>query len=171
MKKISFDFDGTLEFNEVQEFAKELIEKGYNVCILTTRFSDPTRYNFNATKLHQRLFDVAKGLGIEEIHFTEYEFKYKSIDSYGIDIHLDDDYRDEVYVINKYCKAKAVLYGYGWKKEFEKVLKDVSGSPHQPFIKLKNSTEKILKREAKKWNKEAKKEAEIWKNFSNKRMR
>lgn len=121
-KKISFDFDGTLEFKEVQDYAKELKKRGYEICILTTRFSDPSKYNFDATEAHQHLFDVAKDIGIEEIHFTEFEFKYKSIDSFGIDIHLDDDYRDEVFMINKYCKAKAILFGYGWKKEFEEEL-------------------------------------------------
>jgi len=125
MKKISFDFDGTLEFKEVQKVVKDLIKRGYTVCILTTRFSDPSKYNFDVTKEHQELFDVAKDIGIEEIHFTDMEYKWMSIDSYGIDIHLDDDYRDEVFMINELCKAKAVLYGYGWKKEFEKVLKEL----------------------------------------------
>lgn len=125
MKKISFDFDGTLEYKEVQDYAKELIERGYKVCILTTRFSDPSRYNFDATEAHQHLFDIAKEIGIEEIHFTEFEFKFKSIDKYGIDVHLDDDYRDEVFMINKFCKAKAILFGYEWKKEFEEELKEI----------------------------------------------
>lgn len=122
MKKVSFDFDGTLEYIEVQDVAKDLIKRGYEVCILTTRFSDPSKYNFDATEAHQQLFDVAKDVGIEEIHFTEYEYKYKTIDSFGIDIHIDDDYRDEVFVINKTCRARAILYGYGWVKELEESL-------------------------------------------------
>ena len=120
MIKVSFDFDSTLEFKEVQEFAKDLIERGYHVCILTTRYEDPSKYSFD---VHQHLFDVAKKLGITEIHFTNMEWKYKTIDDYGIAIHLDDNYRYEVYIINKYCKTKAVHYSYGWKIEFEKMLK------------------------------------------------
>ena len=122
--KISFDFDGTLEYTDVQNVARDLIKRGYDVCILTTRFSDPSKYNFDVTEAHQHLFDVAKELGIDEIHFTEYEYKYKTIDSFGIDIHIDDDYRDEVFVINKMCKAKAILYGYGWLKELEDLIED-----------------------------------------------
>lgn len=120
--KISFDFDGTLEYTDVQNVAKDLIKRGYDVCILTTRFSDPSKYNFDATEEHQHLFDVAKEIGIEEIHFTEFEYKYKTIDDFGIDIHIDDNYRDEVFVINKMCKAKAILYGYDWLKELEDEL-------------------------------------------------
>jgi hypothetical protein len=124
-KKISFDFDGTLEFKLVQEYAKDLINRGYNVCILTTRYSDPTKYKNNiffSMDKYQYLFDVAKEIGIEEIYFTEFEWKYKTIDNYGIDIHIDDNYRNEVYVINKYCKARAVLYGYNWTKEVDELL-------------------------------------------------
>ena len=30
--RVSFDFDGTLEFQHTQDYAKELIEKGVEVC-------------------------------------------------------------------------------------------------------------------------------------------
>jgi len=122
MAKVSFDFDGTLEFKEVQDVARDLIKNGHIVCILTTRFSDLSKYTFDVTKAHQHLFDVAKDIGITEIHFTEFEWKYKSIDIFNIDIHLDDDYRDEVFMINKYCRATAILFDYGWEKELYKLL-------------------------------------------------
>jgi restriction endonuclease Mrr len=38
--KISFDFDSTLDREDVQEFAKELVEKGHDVWITTSRFSN-----------------------------------------------------------------------------------------------------------------------------------
>jgi hypothetical protein len=120
--KISFDFDGTLEFKEVQNYAKSLINRGYHVCILTTRFSDPSNYNFDATEDFRYMYKVAHDLEISEIYFTEYEDKYLHIDKYDIDLHLDDNYRDEVYVINKCCKARAVLYQPGWKNEFENAI-------------------------------------------------
>lgn len=121
--KISFDFDGTLSFKDAQDFAKELIKKGYKVCILTTRYSDPSYYNFDATKEHQELFDVARECGIEEIYFTEFQWKTKSIDDYNIDVHIDDNYREEVSVINYKNKARAILYGMpNWK---EKVYKEI----------------------------------------------
>jgi hypothetical protein len=36
--KISFDFDGTLEFTEVQEVAKELIEQGHDVFYINIKY-------------------------------------------------------------------------------------------------------------------------------------
>jgi len=128
MLKISFDFDGTLEFKDVQEYAKELIERGYNVCILTTRYSDPSKYNFDATEQYKYFYDVANELGITEIHFTEYQFKFNHIDKFNIDIHLDDNFRDEVFAINDRCKAKAILYrDYKWKDKMEEEIKKLEG--------------------------------------------
>lgn len=106
--KISFDFDGTLENKEVQKVAKDLIQLGYQICILTTRYSDPKNYYFPVS--HDDLYRVAKELGITEINFTEYQFKSGFIDKFGIDVHLDDNYDDEVSVINAKCMAKAVGY-------------------------------------------------------------
>lgn len=127
--KISFDFDGTLEMREVQMVAKDIIDRGiFDVCILTTRYKDPMNYPWAksdpayAKTLHDELYKVAKELGITEIHFTDYEFKTGHIDKYGIDVHLDDNYRDEVYVINEKNKANAIHYNYGWKKRFYEAI-------------------------------------------------
>lgn len=131
--KISFDFDGTLEMREVQEMAQEMIDRGHDVCILTTRYSDPSSYrawkyedNRAALRgLHNELLEVARNLGITEIHFTEWEWKTTVIDNYNIDIHIDDNFRDEVAVINHNNKAKAIFYDYGsssWKRELYNLL-------------------------------------------------
>jgi len=129
--KVSFDFDGTLSRNDVQEVAKDVISRGlFEVCILTTRYSDPSNYHdlWNGSEAgkqylleqHRELFDVAKKVGITEIHFTEFEWKTNFVDKLGIDVHLDDNYREEVSVINWKNKAKAICCDYGqqWKKEF-----------------------------------------------------
>lgn len=122
--KISFDFDSTLDHAEVQAVAKELIEKGYNVCILTTRYSDVTKYHFPATNAD--LFKVAETLGIKEINFTEYRWKFEVIDSLGITIHVDDNWRDEVHPINDACKARAVAFD-SWNKEWiDELHKEIS---------------------------------------------
>ena len=42
--KVSFDWDGTLEIMHVQEYAKELIERGIEVWIVTSRFSDDEKF-------------------------------------------------------------------------------------------------------------------------------
>ena len=38
--KVSFDFDGTLSRKDVQNFAKSLVNTGYDVWIVTSRFDD-----------------------------------------------------------------------------------------------------------------------------------
>jgi len=136
--KISFDFDGTLENKKVQDVAKDLILQGYEVCILTTRYSDPSKYKMlwdeseagreQLKKQHQELFDVAKEVGITEIHFTEYQWKYTCIDDFNIDVHLDDNFQDEVRVINGRCKAKAILYSLykKWEDELYHAIGDKS---------------------------------------------
>ena len=40
MKKVSFDYDGTLALPSVEEFAKELVEQGYDVWVVTSRVGD-----------------------------------------------------------------------------------------------------------------------------------
>jgi cysteinyl-tRNA synthetase len=131
MAKISFDFDGTLEFSGVQDFAKELKAKGHDICILTTRYKDPKDYSKQEGELseanieslqkqYDEFYEIAKDCGIEEIHFTNFQWKTTVIDDFEIDVHLDDNFREEVSVINHKNKAKAVLYNFGmsyWKNE------------------------------------------------------
>jgi hypothetical protein len=40
MKKVSFDFDSTLSRDDVQEFTSELINLGFDVWVVTSRFSN-----------------------------------------------------------------------------------------------------------------------------------
>jgi hypothetical protein len=106
--KISFDFDDTLEHEVVQKVAANLIKKGHNVCILTTRYSDPSRYSCPGVT-HDDLYSIAAKLEIKEIIFTEFEWKYKSIDKFKINLHIDNN-PDEVYDINMNCTARAIAY-------------------------------------------------------------
>ena len=78
--KVSFDFDSTLSRKDVQEFAKELVNKGIEVWIVTSRFDDETAMQKNWHWIkgqNQRLFDVAEECGIrrENIKFTCMESK------------------------------------------------------------------------------------------------
>lgn len=118
--KISFDFDGTLEYDSVQKVARELIDEGHDVCILTTRYSKPWKYSSwdvseDNKKYLQDQFDklneIADNLGIKEINYSEFQWKFTVIDNLGIDVHVDDNFREEVAEINHRCKARAVYYG------------------------------------------------------------
>jgi hypothetical protein len=120
MKKISFDFDDTLEHEDCQLVAKDLIERGFNVCMLTSRYENPSRYSFPVS--HSELFRIAAELGIKEIIFTNFTWKYLSIDKYDIDFHVDDNYHDEVQPINNSCKARAITCMGDWKNRLYNML-------------------------------------------------
>lgn len=109
MKKVSFDFDDTLEFQTVQNYAKELIEKGIEVHIVTTRWEDPSKYTFKVT--HDYLFEVAETLGIpkENIHFTNMNWKWSFfINNPDFIWHLDDN-DEEINLFHKHdVKTKCI---------------------------------------------------------------
>jgi hypothetical protein len=108
---ISIDFDGTLSLPEVQVFAKTLIDKGFNVIVLTTRFD---KY------LNQDLIRITKKLGINKVIYTNGEDKHYYLDD--IDLHLDNDER-ELRLINKYTKTEVInVTEKGWKDLTENLL-------------------------------------------------
>ena len=98
--KCSFDFDKTLSFEDVQDFASELIQKGVEVWIVTARFD----YD------NKDVFEVAERLKISKEHivFTNMYLKSEYFEKNEDFIwHLDDD-SVELEFINKDTKVKAI---------------------------------------------------------------
>lgn len=94
--KVSFDFDHTLSRKDVQEFAKELVDEGHEVWIVTSRFDDETAMSKNWHWIkgqNQKLFDIAEQCGIkkENIHFTCMQSKSYFLENKDFAFHLDDD--------------------------------------------------------------------------------
>lgn len=90
--KVSFDFDSTLDRLDVQDYAKLLIEKGFEVYIVTSRLSNKEA---PSPSWNDDLYKVAKDLGIKEenIIFTCYKDKSQYFMEHpDIIFHLDDDY-------------------------------------------------------------------------------
>lgn len=105
--KVSFDFDDTLDKPKVQEYAKELINKGIEVHIVTSRLSDEQA--LPSINWNKDLFEVSDRLGIkrENIHFTPYNFKYLFfIDKPEFIWHLDDNFYELIKF--KKCKTKGI---------------------------------------------------------------
>ena len=78
--KVSFDFDGTLSRKVVQKLAKELVEEGHEVWIVTSRFSNEAVADKGwwwIREQNAKLFEVADECGIkrENIHFTNQQPK------------------------------------------------------------------------------------------------
>jgi len=91
--KFSFDYDATLSRVDVQIFAKNLVEKGHEVWIVTSRPDIYTGEMQGSQPDNSDLYEVAAIVGIkpEHIHFTCYELKADFIDGKGFTFHLDDD--------------------------------------------------------------------------------
>ena len=107
IKKVSFDFDDTLAFRSIQEYAIKLINNGIEVHITTTRYEDPSRYAFETN--HDDLFTVAKKLGIpkEHIHFTNFIYKWEYLKDTDFIWHLDDNDR-EIFFIMQNTEVKGI---------------------------------------------------------------
>mgnify|MGYP003618809249 CR=1 FL=1 len=96
-KKISFDFDGTLTEKIVQDYAKSLIKKGFEVYVCTFRTKEYNDKLFKivdkSTPANADLYLLTDRLGIkrENIIFTEMDCKSKFLDETFL-IHLDDDW-------------------------------------------------------------------------------
>ena len=132
MKRVSFDFDSTLSLRLVQDYAKSLINRGYDLWVVTSRLpngSDP-KYKQRGMLVeidNSDMFEVTDMLGIkrEQIIFTSHRKKSEIINEMGIEFlfHLDDDWT-ELNHINRETKTKGVsCFGTsGWKQKCNKIL-------------------------------------------------
>lgn len=126
MKKVSFDFDDTLSYNEVQKYARLLIEQGIDVHVVTSRYEDPNRYPFVVINGHEDMFKIAEKLGIirDNIHFTNMENKYHFFEKNPDFIwHLDNDEQElSLMKWETNTKTIGILFDYEYKKECNKLL-------------------------------------------------
>lgn len=94
--KVSFDFDGTLEQADVQEYAKELIKKGIEVWVVTTRWDENHKHKYTWNPTIDDLWEVVDRLGIPRwnVHFTCMEYKNKYLEGTKFVWHLDDNEKE-----------------------------------------------------------------------------
>ncbi len=134
VNKVSFDFDSTLDHLSIEKYAKELVERGIEVWIVTSRFGDETKYqNFFSTNTpvnvtNNDLFETADRVGIprERIHFTDMDDKWKWLKDKDFIWHIDDDWVENRLIL-KNTKTKAIsTLGSSWKAKCERILKKAS---------------------------------------------
>lgn len=109
--KVSFDFDNTLSRKDVQEFAKQLVNEGHEVWIVTSRFDTETiiAKNWHWCKdQNQKVFEVAEYCGIkpEHIKFTCMESKSIFLKGKGFVFHVDDDSIELMDILESVDKCK-----------------------------------------------------------------
>lgn len=129
--RCSFDFDGTLELQIVQNYAKELIERGVEVWVVTSRFGDDELYkkfyqtttNVDLTNSDLRQITDPLGIPEERIHFTNMRDKWEFIENRGFSWHLDDDWiENEMINARTYTKGIDIFGNPDWKIHCEKLI-------------------------------------------------
>ena len=123
MKSVSFDFDNTLDRKDVQEYAQELINKGVDVWVTTSRFDEDNKHLYSANPTNEDMYQVTDRLNIirDSIVFTNLEFKDVHLKDNFV-FHLDDDYW-EVRFINERYKGIAIdVTKTDWKAKCNKLL-------------------------------------------------
>lgn len=126
--KVSFDFDGTLSRKDVQDFAKELIGKGIDVWIVTSRIStEPALekgWNW-IEKQNDELYKVAESVGVvkDKIVFTEHIDKIVFLKDKNFVFHLDDDEHELILIMESKDSCVPLNVGhFSWKENCLEVL-------------------------------------------------
>lgn len=122
VKKISVDFDDTLDRKSVQNFVKEKISEGFEVWIVTSRLDNDSAPN---KSWNDDLYKIANEVGIGENHviFCNMTDKWKLMENMNFIIHLDDDWI-ELDLINKNLNTIGIsVWGNeNWVKKCNKIL-------------------------------------------------
>jgi len=113
MKRISFDYDGTLDRENVFNAAKQCVDAGFELWIVTSRYTEEEYKKNNLCFNNHDLFETANLLGIpnERIIFTNNKSKSKFFESSDKEFiaHLDDDIIDLEDIRDLYDKGKTII--------------------------------------------------------------
>lgn len=128
-KKISFDFDGTLEddFDGTINLEKDLVQsclKQYqelgNDCYIVTKRYSPEYSSLGKINEHIDVFFLASKLGIpgSKVIFTNRKLKAEKLMELGIDIHFENGEYEEKYLNTFPHDIKLIMVtSPDWKKE------------------------------------------------------
>ena len=125
--KVSFDFDGTLSRPSVQKYAKELLELGFDVWVVTARYDEENKHKYPQNATNQDLYDVIKdiGLPLEKVVFMNMEMKSEYFKKHPDFVwHLDDDFTELRFISRETpVKAISVVGNSNWKHKCNRLLK------------------------------------------------
>lgn len=140
---VSFDFDRTLSLPHIQEYAAELIQRGYEVHVVTARYNELQKHAWIASPHNDDLWEVIDKLGIPHrfVHFTNMLLKAEVIfkNAPQVLFHLDDC-PVETKEINDLTKVKGIVLcnSDAWKKKCEKVLQNFENTAEKKTNKITN---------------------------------
>lgn len=128
--KVSFDYDGTLALPSVEEFAKELVDEGYEVWVVTSRVGDDDLEKqfqpWKSPNWNDDLYESCERIGIpkEQIQFTAFSDKIKFLEGKEFLFHLDDDLYELTAIMESEDKCQPLNVGHSdWKQNCLEVLK------------------------------------------------
>ena len=139
--KVSFDFDGTLEREDVQEYAKTLIKLGIEVWVVTTRYDSNHQHKYyrafpedvwakicstTTGDPNFGLWGVIEKIGIPRHHvrFTCMEYKHKYLDGTKFLWHLDDNPEEFSHAKRNNLKVPMIqVESNTWKEKCDKIIK------------------------------------------------
>jgi hypothetical protein len=130
MKKVSFDYDGTLAMPHVERFAKELIDKGFEVWVVTSRVGDDDMdKSFQPWKTpdwNRDLWNSCERIGIpkDRVKFTSFVDKIEFLKGKDYVFHLDDDEYELMVILQSDDECKAVnVNHFEWEEYCRSLLK------------------------------------------------
>lgn len=124
-KIVTFDFDNTLSLKHVQEYALELMERGVDVWVLTSRFDDIHKHRYPNNPTNEDLWKVIDSLNIKrhKVRFTCMESKGIYLEHSNVIWHLDDDFIELSDMRYRKCKTVGISVKSGnWKQKCERIL-------------------------------------------------
>lgn len=122
---VSFDFDSTLSRTDVQEYAKELMERGIVVWVVTSRFDELHKHRYPHNPTNDDLWEVVDRLNIPrwQVRFTCMENKSKYLLNTSVVWHLDDDPIELSQMGYDKCKTFGISVNSGnWKAKCERII-------------------------------------------------
>lgn len=128
---ITMDFDSTLSRPDVQEYAMELIARGVDVWVVTSRYDNLHlhRYEGIIDKEHWNnnndLWAVVDKIGIPrwKVHFTNMNWKADYLLGTKVIWHLDDDHQELSHIRMSGGKTIGIQVVAGsWKQKCERLL-------------------------------------------------
>ena len=122
--KVSVDFDNTLSREDVQNYAKNLLEKGIEVFVVTARFNELRKSFFKNNPTNNDLWAVCNKIGIPErnVIFCNMEDKYEQLVDTNLVWHLDDCWVTINEIISK-TKVPAIdVTRSDWKNQCDNFL-------------------------------------------------
>lgn len=130
--KVSFDFDGTLEFGDVQEYASELLERGVEVWVVTTRWDENHKHKYPMNATLDDLWEVVDRLGIprHRVRFTCMEWKATYLKGTSFVWHLDDNQQEFDHCKRtEGCDVTMIdVMTNSWKEKCEELLNTIKNT-------------------------------------------